>query len=130
MAKVKEWLINYSAANLFNEETWLAFSENLTFVQGDSTKHDDLTRIKNTYFGDDHELIIYLAVPPLIFGKIATALDACGLAKPSTRIVVEKPLGIQKNPLWPLMLNWPEYLPRNNSFASITTWAKSQCRIC
>ena len=38
LAKVKEWLINYSAANLFNEETWLAFSENLTFVQGDSTK--------------------------------------------------------------------------------------------
>lgn len=96
LAKVKEWLINYSAANLFNEETWLAFSENLTFVQGDSTKPEDLTRIKNAHFGEDHDLIIYLAVPPLIFGKIATCLDACGLAKPSTRIVVEKPLGDSK----------------------------------
>ncbi len=96
LAKVKEWLIAYSAANLFNEDTWLEFSKTLTFVQGDSTKPDDLKRIKETHFGENHELIIYLAVPPLIFGKIATSLELCGLAKPTTRIVVEKPLGDSK----------------------------------
>lgn len=96
LAKVKEWLITYSSANLFHEDTWQEFSKSLTFVQGDSTKPDDLKRIKDLYFADNHELIIYLAVPPLIFGKIATALEMCGLAKPTTRIVVEKPLGDSK----------------------------------
>ena len=95
LAKVKEWLKENTGA-LYDDAIWAQFSQRLTFVQGDSTKAEDLERIKNTHFGDDRDLIVYLAVPPLIFGKICTALEKCGLAKPTTRLVVEKPLGDSK----------------------------------
>lgn len=95
LAKVKEWLQENTGA-LYDEAIWQEFSKCLVFVQGDSTKVEDLTRIKETHFTDDRDLIVYLAVPPLIFGKICTALEGCGLARPSTRLVVEKPLGDSK----------------------------------
>ncbi len=95
LKKVNEWL-KEQTGNLYDEALWQTFSRRLTFVQGDSTKVEDLQRIKDTCFEEDRGLIIYLAVPPSIFGKICTALDKCGLAKPSTRLVVEKPLGDSK----------------------------------
>lgn len=95
LAKVKEWL-KENTGTLYDEEVWAKFSQNIAFVQGDSTKVDDLNRIKETNLNADSDLIVYMAVPPGIFGKICTALDACGLAKPSTRLVVEKPLGDSK----------------------------------
>jgi glucose-6-phosphate 1-dehydrogenase len=95
LAKVNEWL-KENTGSLYEESIWQEFSQKLTYVQGDSTKPEDLSRIKDTYFGEERDLIVYLAVPPLIFGKICTALEKCGLAKPTTRLVVEKPLGDSK----------------------------------
>lgn len=95
LVKVNEWL-KENTGSLYDETIWQEFSKRLTFVRGDSTNPDDLRRIKETHFGDDRDLIVYLAVPPLIFGKICTALEKCGLAKPTTRLVVEKPLGDSK----------------------------------
>jgi glucose-6-phosphate 1-dehydrogenase len=42
--------------------------------------------------GDDHQLIHYLAIPPVAFGEITQALGTHGLAK-DARIVYEKPFG-------------------------------------
>jgi glucose-6-phosphate 1-dehydrogenase len=95
LAKVKEWLKD-NTGTLYNDSIWETFSACLTFVQGDSTKPEDLARINKDHFAQDGDLIVYLAVPPLIFGKICTAMEKCGLAKPSTRLVVEKPLGDSK----------------------------------
>lgn len=95
LAKVNEWLKD-NTGSLYDEAIWQNFSKNLAFIQGDSTSAEDLTRIKETYLGEDRDLIVYMAVPPLIFGKICTALELCGLAKPTTRLVVEKPLGDSK----------------------------------
>jgi glucose-6-phosphate 1-dehydrogenase len=95
LVKVNEWL-RESTGPLYDENIWQDFSQRLTFIRGDSTNPDDLRRIKDAHFGEDHDLIVYLAVPPLIFGKICTALEKCGLAKPTTRLVVEKPLGDSK----------------------------------
>ncbi len=95
LLKVKEWL-KENTGSLYDEAIWEEFSKCLMFVQGDSTKVESLTHIKEKYLTDDRDLIVYLAVPPLIFGKICTALDGCGLAKPTTRLVVEKPLGDSK----------------------------------
>lgn len=96
LAKVKEWL-KENTGSLYDEKIWADFSKCLTFVQGDSTKCDDLQRIKETHLQDEsRDLIVYLAAPPMIFGKICTALDQCGLVRPTTRLVVEKPLGDSK----------------------------------
>ena len=37
--------------------------------------------------------VFYLATPPSLFAKICHNLAACGLAKPNSRVVLEKPLG-------------------------------------
>lgn len=95
LAKVQEWL-KAGTGSLYSDEIWSEFSSNILFVQGDSTSVEDLTKLKETHLNDDADLIVYMAVPPRIFGKICTALEGCGLAKPSTRLVVEKPLGDSK----------------------------------
>lgn len=95
LVKVNEWLQDNTGV-LYDEAIWKEFSKCIKFVQGDSTSGDDLTRIKQENFGEDRDLIVYLAVPPMIFGKICTALDKAGLALPTTRLVVEKPLGDSK----------------------------------
>lgn len=93
--KVHEWLKENTGKH-YRESIWLELSKCITFVQGDSTKPEDVKRIKDQYFSDDRDLIVYLAVPPMIFGKICKSLEACGLAIPRTRLVVEKPLGDSK----------------------------------
>lgn len=95
LKKINYWL-RENTGSLYDEKSWEAFSKKLMFVQGDSTKVEDLQRVKETYLDDGRDLIVYMAVPPRIFGKICTALDQVGLAKPSTRLVVEKPLGDSK----------------------------------
>lgn len=95
LAKVNEWL-KASAGSLYDESIWSEFSKRIAFVQGDSTSVEHLNRIKDEHFNEESDLIVYLAVPPGIFGKICTALEGCGLAKPTTRLVVEKPLGDSK----------------------------------
>lgn len=95
MARVKEWL-QENVGSLYDEQVWQAFCPCITFVQGDSTNPDDLRRLRDQHLNEDHSLIVYLAVPPMIFGKICTSLEASGLAKPTTRLVVEKPLGDSK----------------------------------
>ena len=71
---VQEWLKG-AVKELYDEKVWSEFSKRIKFVQGDSTKVEDLQRIKAECFGKDNDLIVYLAVPPSIFGKICTALE-------------------------------------------------------
>ncbi len=95
VALVKEWLIN-NTGKLYDEAMWEKFAPCLNYVQGDSTKPEDLTRIRDNHFTAGANLIVYLAVPPSIFGKICTSLETAGMTGDSTRIVVEKPLGNSK----------------------------------
>lgn len=90
------WLKENVAERNYDAAVWKKFSKRLRFERGDATKPDDLQRIKKNSLGEDHQLVVYLAVPPKIFGAICTSLETCGLAKPSTRLVVEKPLGDSK----------------------------------
>lgn len=93
LAKVKEWLQGNVSEALYSDEKWEAFSNRIYFAQGDATNPESLSKVKQEFLGEGHHLVVYLAIPPLIFGKVTSALEACGLAKPTTRLVVEKPLG-------------------------------------
>ena len=92
LAKVKQWMQDNVPDELFSEEKWSNFSSKLTFVQGDATNQASLNEAKNTFATGD-QLVVYLAIPPRIFGTVCQTLDDCGLAGKNTRIVVEKPLG-------------------------------------
>ncbi|MGS2722586.1 glucose-6-phosphate dehydrogenase [Porticoccus sp. GXU_MW_L64] len=75
-------------------DAWQSFVNRLELVFADATVADDLRPVKEQYFSDDsRELMVYLATPPNIFAPICQSMAAVGLNRPSTRIVVEKPLG-------------------------------------
>ncbi|WP_096087735.1 glucose-6-phosphate dehydrogenase [Agaribacterium haliotis] len=92
-AKIKLWLQKAVDASLFSEEKWLSFADKIYFAQGDATQPEQLKLIGEEFFRQDAVQVIYLSIPPQIFGKVCESLDACGLVKDSTRLVVEKPLG-------------------------------------
>ncbi len=93
LGKVQKWLKENVAEELYSDEKWQSFAQKIKFVQGDATNSKSLCKMKDEHLGENSILIVYLAIPPMIFGKVTTALEGCGLAKPSTRLVVEKPLG-------------------------------------
>lgn len=93
LQKVKEWLQKSVAEDLFSEDKWDAYSSKIHFAQGDATNPESLTKIKEQFLNEDNQLVVYLAIPPMIFGKVCSTLEACDLVKSSTRLVVEKPLG-------------------------------------
>jgi len=93
LAKVEKWLKENVKKGLYNEEKWQRLASRLTFAQGDATNPESLKAIEEKHLDSDAALVVYLAIPPMIFGKVCSALDACGLAKDTTRLVVEKPLG-------------------------------------
>jgi glucose-6-phosphate 1-dehydrogenase len=76
---------------------WQQFSPNLYFAGGGFNSQDpgslldDLAKAKQK-LGGNPQLIHYLAVPPVAFGELTTALGQHGLAK-DARVVYEKPFG-------------------------------------
>lgn len=93
LEKIHTWLKRSVKDDLYSEEKWVSFADKIWFGQGDATSPDSLCAVKKTYFDNDHHLVIYLAIPPMIFGKVCSSINACGLNRPTTRLVVEKPLG-------------------------------------
>jgi len=91
--KIHTWLKKSVKAELYSEQKWLSFADKIWFGQGDATDPESLGEVKKGYFDNENHLVIYLAIPPMIFGKVCSSIDSCGLNRPTTRLVVEKPLG-------------------------------------
>ena len=91
--KIKEWLKNNVHKLLFSEKLCDRFISRISFVQGDASDLESLEQAKPQFFNPDNLLIVYLAIPPMIFGKACKSLEACGMVNEHTRLLVEKPLG-------------------------------------
>ena len=77
----------------FNEPDWQRFSSRIQLVAGDATSADSLAEYATTLDLGETDLCVYFAIPPSIFEPVCQALNNAGLVTPSTRVVVEKPLG-------------------------------------
>ena len=86
----------------FDEETWLALSENIDFIKGDFSDSGLYEKLKETLDSGDQSIgvstrrLFYMATAPKFFGTIAEELGKAGLGRgsePETRILVEKPFG-------------------------------------
>ncbi len=88
--KMLPWLEKLDS---FRQEAWERFQSRIQCLQGDATKAATLVEYKALLGDDFGNVIVYLAVPPKVFGGACNALKEAGLAVPSTRLVVEKPLG-------------------------------------
>ena len=91
---VRSWIDKSKTAAPFCAESWEAFSAHLDYSVQDATSGEEMARFRQDQLTDtQRDLVVYLATPPHIFAPICAALEAAELVRPNTRIVVEKPLG-------------------------------------
>jgi glucose-6-phosphate 1-dehydrogenase len=103
---MREAVREFSRTGLRDEAVWRRFAANLYFVQGDYDELDGYRRLAQFLEGFDRgsrvlpARIFYLAIPPELYGKIIERLAFLALApresdgEPRTRIVIEKPFGV------------------------------------
>lgn len=78
----------------FNEAAWAKFAERLHYITMDATKADaDWESLKALLGTDNRPIIFYLATTPLIYVSLCQAIERVGLNTPTTRLVLEKPIG-------------------------------------
>ncbi|MGD9913765.1 MAG: glucose-6-phosphate dehydrogenase [Rhizobiaceae bacterium] len=70
-----------------------AFIKRLAYVPIDAKTGDGFARLKKEIGDNDRVRVFYLAVGPELFGSIADKVKEHGLVHPTSRIVVEKPIG-------------------------------------
>lgn len=80
----------------FEESDWDKFASRISLLAGDATNPQDLTQYRESLSLEEVQLTVYFAIPPSIFEGVCLALDSAGLVTPDTRVVVEKPLGTDK----------------------------------
>jgi glucose-6-phosphate 1-dehydrogenase len=94
LEQVRAWFAGGKSAGQFVEALWDEFARGLQYCRQDATCADGLARLREERLADEQrDLVVYLATPPQIFAPICGALESAGLVRPNTRIVVEKPLG-------------------------------------
>ncbi len=82
------------APALLREEVWQAFLRRLRYVALDATDVAAYGALAAALRPDAGlARVFYLATPPALFAGICRNLAACGLTTPTTRVVLEKPLG-------------------------------------
>lgn len=80
----------------FNAKDWKAFSSYLVPVVSNVTEADDNWDILKDILNEHDETksrVFYLSLPPAVYGKCCEILSSKGLITPSSRVVVEKPIG-------------------------------------
>ena len=94
LERVRSWLEKSKAVKVFSAQAWEEFSTLIHYAMLDATCGDALDQVRRDHLQDtQRDLVVYLATPPQIFAPICGALESAQLVRPNTRIVVEKPLG-------------------------------------
>lgn len=91
---VEEKLRLYLKESCFDATLFDSFKNSLFYVQADlmdETSYGELTSILKGE--EDRERINYLSTSPSLFGSICKALNTHNLITPSSRVVLEKPIG-------------------------------------
>ena len=90
--QVKEAVCARAGDAGLDEKVWTRFEKRLSYVGADATTPEGAAELK-TAIGAAKTPIYYLALSPSIYGRVCAALAQAGLAGPTTRIVLEKPIG-------------------------------------
>ena len=76
----------------WDEKVWSRFSRRLHYIKVDFSQKKEFSGLKQ-WIVDKRTMIYYLATPPSLFGSICKHLDDSGCVTPTSRIVLEKPIG-------------------------------------
>ena len=74
-----------------DDEVFARFAKRLSYVAGDFEDAATYERVRDA-MGDASTPVLYLEIPPSLFGSVIASLDQAGLTK-NARVVVEKPFG-------------------------------------
>src|SRR3989338_8568476 len=92
--KVRTLLLKYTSSEALDETVWKRFAARLQHMTINATSEAELAKLRTEVFTDaSRDLVVYLATPPAIFAPICQSLWAVGLVRDNMRIVIEKPLG-------------------------------------
>ncbi len=92
--RVQERFEAFHPEGAVDEAVWSRFAKRLIHKQINATNEAELAKLRSEVFSDTgRDLIVYLATPPAIFAPICQSLWAVGLVRENMRIVIEKPLG-------------------------------------
>ena len=89
-------LKEFLAKGEYNAKDWKAFSQYLVPVVTNVTEADDnWAKLKAILDEDaqDKSRVFYLSLPPAVYGTCCELLSTQGLITPTSRVVVEKPIG-------------------------------------
>ena len=94
LALARSWVVKVGSVGEHPEAEWDQFAARIRYSQQDATDSAGLVRLREEWLSDrQRDLVVYLATPPQIFSPICAALQSADLVRPNTRIVVEKPMG-------------------------------------
>ena len=77
-----------------DKESWAKFAAHLYYVAIDATSEGEhWTELKDLLSDDERPRVFYLATAPRLYVPICQQLGGNGLNSPTTRVVLEKPIG-------------------------------------
>ena len=94
-ALVRAGFDEFIGAEDWDENLWSTFSERLDYIAVDAKDPASFAKLKRA-LGSEFEAqdtVYYLSTAPQFFGPICENLAAAGLISPSSRVVLEKPIG-------------------------------------
>ena len=92
---VKASLIKHFPAFEENKESWSRFKNRISYKRLDIKSDEDWHAFNST--DNERVTVFYLAIPPNLYEDISKKLKDHNLITPNSRIVVEKPIGTDKN---------------------------------
>ncbi len=85
-------VIRSRSEGYYEDGAWERLKARLSYVAADAAEPDSFADLASALEGDE-ETVFYLSTSPTLFVPIAQALGASGAATPTSRIVIEKPIG-------------------------------------
>ena len=93
LSSVYDALVQYSHKDVADKE-WQSFSVRLLHIELDAMDIKTWQPLSDALTGHEDKIrVVYMATPPSLFGPIAQGMKNTDLALPTTRIVMEKPVG-------------------------------------
>ena len=118
IAAVHEWLKKQLNSNESADSHWPQFSARLHAVRLDVTVNDDRWHALGEVLNAEpaHERIFFLAMPPSLFDETCINLAARELITPKSRVVLEKPLGHDRQSSLEINQVVARYFPESQIF--------------
>ena len=92
--RVRLMLIPTTKERSLDDQVWQRFRSRLRHYSINATDESELALLSQEVFTDkSRDLVVYLATPPAIFAPVCKSLWVVGLVRRNMRIVIEKPLG-------------------------------------